>query len=230
MSDSTETSFLSRWSRRKAAVREGKAVAAEPAPPPAAPVAVPAKTDAPAGAVVPEAEAPPAPTLADVAMLKPGDSVARFVAQGVDETVKRAALKTLFADPHFNVMDGLDIYIDDYSKPDPIPPDVLRRLRQSETLGLFDPIEQAQEAGTAAGPRDLASVDDAQAPAESSVDVPEDGTGEPEGKGQAAPDDGAEHGMQAQTGAQAGAQTAPAPAADVAAAVRHTGPATDKPA
>jgi hypothetical protein len=36
--------------------------------------------------------------------------------------VKNAAFKKLFADPHFNVMDGLDIYIDDYSKPDPLPP------------------------------------------------------------------------------------------------------------
>jgi hypothetical protein len=222
MSDSTETSFLSRWSRRKAAVREGKAVAAEPVSPPAAPVAVPAKADTTAGAAVPEAEAPPAPTLADVAMLKPGDSVARFVAQGVDETVKRAALKTLFADPHFNVMDGLDIYIDDYSKPDPIPPDVLRRLRQSETLGLFDPIEEAEEAGTAVGRQDAAPDGDAQARAESSVDVPEDGAGEPDAAAQAAPDEGPE------AGARAG--TTPAPQPDATAAVPHTEPATDKPA
>uniref|UniRef100_B1XTZ3 Uncharacterized protein n=1 Tax=Polynucleobacter necessarius subsp. necessarius (strain STIR1) TaxID=452638 RepID=B1XTZ3_POLNS len=37
----------------------------------------------------------------------------------VDPTVQQAALKEMFTDPHFNVMDGLDIYIDDYSKPDP---------------------------------------------------------------------------------------------------------------
>lgn len=219
MSDSTETSFLSRWSRRKAAVREGKAVAAEPAAP-AAPVPVDAKAGLTAGAAAPEAEAPPAPTLADVAMLKPGDSVARFVAQGVDETVKRAALKTLFADPHFNVMDGLDIYIDDYSKPDPIPPDVLRRLRQSETLGLFDPIEETQEAGTAVAHRD-AVPHDAQAQAESSVDVPEDGAAGSDSTAQAAPDDGAE--------ARLRAHATPAPRND-AAAVPHTEPATDKPA
>ncbi|ESJ19752.1 hypothetical protein B551_0210575, partial [Cupriavidus sp. HPC(L)] len=130
--------------------------------------------------------------------------------QGVDETVKRAALKTLFADPHFNVMDGLDIYIDDYSKPDPIPPDVLRRLRQSETLGLFDPIEQTEEAGTAAAGQQAAPADaqDAQAQAESSVDVPEDGTAEPD----------------------AAAQAATAENAQATAAVPDTGPATDKPA
>jgi len=142
MSDS-DSSFLSRWSRRKAAVREGQPVPVEPVEPvePAAvaqPVAgVPVATPA-----VPPQPAEPLPTLADVALLQPGDNISRFVARGVDESVKRAALKTLFADPHFNVMDGLDTYIDDYGKPDPIPLDVLRRLRQSETLGLFDPIEE----------------------------------------------------------------------------------------
>lgn len=142
MSDS-DSSFLSRWSRRKAAVREGQPVPAEPVAP-----ALPATAAAAPVAAPPEAvrEQPPLPTLADVALLQPGDNIARFVARGVDESVKRAALKTLFADPHFNVMDGLDTYIDDYGKPDPIPLDVLRQLRQSETLGLFDPIEEEAEA------------------------------------------------------------------------------------
>ena len=56
----------------------------------------------------------------------------------VDEGVKRAAMKKLFADPHFNVMDGLDTYIDDYGKPDPIPASMLRQMVQSHALGLFD--------------------------------------------------------------------------------------------
>ncbi|KWR90116.1 DUF3306 domain-containing protein [Cupriavidus sp. IDO] len=137
----SDSSFLSRWSRRKAAVREGNPVPPEPAP---ETETVPAAPASPVAVQQPVAERPPAPTLADVALLQPGDNISRFVASGVDETVKRAALKTLFADPHFNVMDGLDTYIDDYSKPDPIPPDVLRQLRQSETLGLFDPIEEEE--------------------------------------------------------------------------------------
>ena len=41
------------------------------------------------------------------------------------EDVRRAALKKLFSDPRFNVMDGLDVYIDDYSKTEPIPPEML---------------------------------------------------------------------------------------------------------
>jgi hypothetical protein len=148
----SESSFLSRWSRRKVAVREGKAVPSEPpaAPAPATPVVAPAQAD---GAVAPApapVEAEPPPTLADAAMLQPGDNIARFVASGVDQAVKRAALKTLFADPHFNVMDGLDIYIDDYSKSEPIPMDVLRSMRQSEALGLFEPTDEEREAARAA--------------------------------------------------------------------------------
>jgi hypothetical protein len=149
----SESSFLSRWSRRKAAVREGAAVPDEP------PVAEPIHPE-PLPATVAQAPATatqvPAdlPTMAEVALLRPGDNIARFVARGVDEGVKRAALKTLFADPHFNVMDGLDTYIDDYGKPDPIPPEVLRRLRQSEVLGLFDE-EEATEAPEAAEPAAL---------------------------------------------------------------------------
>lgn len=144
----SDSSFLSRWSRRKVAVREGKAVPNEP---PALVVATP--PPAPVGEPAPAVEAAPAeplPTLADAALLKPGDNIARFVASGVDQAVKRAALKTLFADPHFNVMDGLDIYIDDYSKSEPIPMDVLRRMRQSEALGLFEPTDEEREAARAA--------------------------------------------------------------------------------
>jgi len=144
----SDSSFLTRWSRRKTAMREGHAVPDEPevpvapAQPEASPPAVPQEP-------VAAAERPSLPDMADVALLKPGDSIARFIARGVDENVKRAALKTLFADPHFNVMDGLDTYIDDYGKPDPIPAEVLRRLWQSEGLGLFKTEEEPVDADPA---------------------------------------------------------------------------------
>ena len=109
-------------------------------PGPTAPAALHGPTAPPA---VPAAEPPP-PTLEDAARLRPGEPVDRFVRAGVDEAVKRAALKTLFADPHFNVMDGLDIYIDDYGRPDPIPPAMLRQLKQSEALGLFRAEREAE--------------------------------------------------------------------------------------
>ena len=43
-------------------------------------------------------------------------------------------------------MDGLDTYIDDYGKPDPLPAGMLRQMAQSQVLGLFDdePTEPAR--------------------------------------------------------------------------------------
>lgn len=154
---SVDDGFFSRWSRRKARVRGGEmppdeapkgapspaadrvaAAAPENAPhlvaPPSAvrpaPAATPAEA-APADAA-PRALAPP--TLADVAQLTPGSNFARFVAPGVDRSVQHAALRTLFSDPHFNVMDGLDTYIGDYNAPDPIPAAMLHRLKQVEAM------------------------------------------------------------------------------------------------
>lgn len=60
-----------------------------------------------------------------------------FMQPGVDPAVQQAAMKKMFSDPHFNIMDGLDIYIDDYSKPDPIPLEMLKRMVQSDMLNIF---------------------------------------------------------------------------------------------
>ena len=76
--------------------------------------------------------------MADVALLTHESDYSRFVSPGIDEGVKRAAMKKLFTDPHFNVMDGLDTYIDDYGKPDPIPLAMLKQMNQSKVLRLFD--------------------------------------------------------------------------------------------
>lgn len=64
---------------------------------------------------------------------------APFVALDVAPAVRNAALKKLFADPHFKVMDGLDIYIDDYSQPDPLPLALLRRSVGAQFLGVVEP-------------------------------------------------------------------------------------------
>ena len=143
-----DAGFLSRWSQRKALARRGPV--AEPAPAPAEHALEPvALADLPAQgppAQPPEAEpapvAPPLPTLADVALLQRDSDFSRFVAPGIDEGVKRAAMKKLFADPHFNVMDGLDTYIDDYGKPDPIGLAMLRQMAQAKTLRLFEHEEE----------------------------------------------------------------------------------------
>lgn len=75
----------------------------------------------------------------------------------VDPAVRNQAMKSLFRDPHFNVMDMMDVYVDDYSKPDPIPADMLRQMTQSRMLKLFDDLpDEAVDAGqpgaSAAGP------------------------------------------------------------------------------
>ncbi len=69
----------------------------------------------------------------------------------MDERLRQAALRGLFKDPHFNVMDGLDTYIDDYSLADPIPEAMLRRLNQAKELFLFDD-ENKAAAGADAAP------------------------------------------------------------------------------
>ena len=126
--------FLSRWSRRK--LDAGKeAPVAKPAPALAAP-----------------ASKPELPKIEDLKGLL--SEYKDFLRPGVDEKLRQAALKKLFHDPHFNVMDGLDVYIDDYSKPDPIPESMLRKLAHAKGI-LFDEKEEEQEPGnkpTAASP------------------------------------------------------------------------------
>ncbi len=145
-----DANFLSRWSRRKAQVRQG----VEPPAPQALPVSTAGVAEvAPAAAIVPhEPPAPPAamptpaevqpevpkPTLADVQALTQESDFSRFVARDVDPEVKNLAMKKLFADPHYNVMDGLDTYIDDYNTPDPIPAAMFKQLVQARMLGLLD--------------------------------------------------------------------------------------------
>lgn len=70
-----------------------------------------------------------------------------FMQPGVDPAVQQAAMKKMFTDPHFNVMDGLDIYIGDYSKSDPIPLEMLKRMVQSDMLNIFrkEPDEKTQD-------------------------------------------------------------------------------------
>ncbi len=88
------------------------------------------------------------PTLDDVAKLEPGANIAGFVGRNVAPEVRNAAVKKLFADPHFNVMDGLDVYIDDYNKAEPLPRQWLRQMMQARMLGLLDDEVQDQDLPT----------------------------------------------------------------------------------
>ncbi|MDP3702628.1 MAG: DUF3306 domain-containing protein [Hylemonella sp.] len=164
--------FLGRWAQRKQAVREGKQLE-EPAPAAVEPgerlasqppgqglrQAQPERTDiAPQDAPVAE----PPPTLQDTQALTPQSDFKRYMAADVDPEVKNAAMKKLFTDPHFNVMDRLDTYIDDYSIPDPLPQSMLRQMASAKFLKLFDEEDEKDKqpgAGVTPSPASAAQTD-----------------------------------------------------------------------
>jgi hypothetical protein len=127
-----DDSFLNRWGRRK---RESANAAPATAPGPAQPL----------------------PALPPIDGLSFDSDFEAFMHAKVDERVRRMALKKLFSDPRFNVMDGLDVYIDDYSKEDPIPPGMLAQLQHARTT-LFGP--QTEEEKKPPEDPQLAEVDD----------------------------------------------------------------------
>ena len=186
--------FLGRWARRKEEARQGKtleepAAARAPIPvepvPPAAPAPVqPAAEAAPADAMPPEA--PKVLTLDDTRLLTKDSDFKPFMAGNVSPEVRNAAMKKLFADPHFNVMDGLDTYIDDYTKSDPIPESMLRQMASAKFLKLFGDEDekdegQKKEAATAAS-RESANNPTDETVAQSPYENPDIAPAEPAGR------------------------------------------------
>ena len=168
----SDDAFLHRWSKRKHAVKRGEAPAEKTPAPAAAPAIAPENRPA-----VPVEETP----LPDVASLTPESDFTPFMREGVPAGLKRQALKTLFEDPRFNVMDGLDVYIDDFSKPDPLPEGWLEKMNQVARLGDYrepEP-EPAEEEAGAASP----------APADTATE-PGIGTEVPESRGEILPASG----------------------------------------
>jgi hypothetical protein len=156
----SDDTFLSRWSKRKAQLRQTGVEA-----PVEVPAEVPVEAPQPAPTVLkPSAVAPavasPAiasdaaarathqvtptptqrlPTLDDVAKLTADSDFSAFAAKGVDAVVRNAAMRKLFHSvPSFNVQDGLDVYIDDYSNLPLLPRAQLREMMQARFLGLLD--------------------------------------------------------------------------------------------
>lgn len=172
MADEAPGGFLGRWSRRKADAVQGKPLA-EPAPPApatlapvAAPIPSPADVATPPEPMTAPASEPAKPLSLDDARLLTRDSDFKpFMAAGVGAHVRNAAMKKLFADPHFNIMDGLDIYIDDYSKSDPIPEAMLRQMNGAKFLNLFP----EDEAGSAKAPAQASPRENANDPAVQTV-------------------------------------------------------------
>ena len=140
--------FLARWSRLKQEAQDP-----------------PSQEKAPEKAVDPKA---PPPELPPVDKLTLDSDYRAFFHPKVDEDVRRAALKKLFSDPRFNVMDGLDVYIDDYSKTEPIPPAMLAGLRQAQNILAWakgeDPEQKDVGADKQAAPGSPVALEESESP------------------------------------------------------------------
>src|SRR5438034_7055824 len=100
---------LERWSRRKLAATRAPASSRPPArTEPAGSAAAPGANAAPAANSTPTTEAVTPTPLPPVESLHYDSDFTPFLQPKVDETLKRQALRKLFEDPRFNVMDGLD--------------------------------------------------------------------------------------------------------------------------
>ncbi len=153
--------FLSRWSRRKRAAEREAERPADAAPKatavvPAAPAGEGAAEGGLAAAPAPEREAGttemPLPPIESLEGLR--SDYEAFFQQPVAEDLRRAALKKLFADPHFNQMDMLDVYVDDYTQFEPLPAALRMRLPSARAFlqgSELAEVEAAEAKAAAAG-------------------------------------------------------------------------------
>jgi len=126
--------FLSRWSRLKTEVREAEKT--QERKPEAAPVQAPAKSND-----------PPAPQLPPIDSLKGlASEYTEFLKPGVDESLRRSALKKLFKDPYFETFEKFEAYCEDYTKSEPIPAAMLKALEHAKGLLFDDEKEKKPEA------------------------------------------------------------------------------------
>lgn len=146
--------FLARWSRLKKATATASTAL---------------QNDSPAAAELANGESL-------LANLDLNSDFTTFLRKEVSEAVRRKAMKTLFADPQFNVIDPLDIYIDDYSIFEPIPDAMMATLQQARML--FDEKEEPEEPETPAEGElvePVAADDLAAAPAPPAADLTGEG-------------------------------------------------------
>ena len=150
----------------------------------------PAARPDPTGPAAPEGQPRPAtgaspaslreaPALPPVESLSIDSDFGAFMQPAVEEGVRRAALKRLFSDAHFNVMDGLDVYIDDYSKFEPLTEAEARGL--AHVKSLFDPPRMRVLPSGEAVPVVPGEEEAAEAPAAAHPGVPDEHAGTPDG-------------------------------------------------
>ena len=144
-----DENFVSRWSRRKNEARKTAEEPAETMPPsppaPAAPVVSNEGAAAPPDASAPR-ELPPLESLKGLA-----SEYTEFLRPGVDENLKRSALKKLFSDPHFENFERFEAYCEDFTKGEPIPLAMLKTLEHAKGL-LFDDEEKKDAQGAVETP------------------------------------------------------------------------------
>ncbi len=136
----TEEGFLNRWYRRK---REAGAVgeaADSPLPQPAAAASDP-PTPEPAASLTDD-DLPPLDTLGD------DSDYSGFLSPQVSESLRRKALRQLFAGSQFHIRDGLDDYDEDYRSFEPLgglfTADMRHRMEmEAKRVALSEP-EQAE--------------------------------------------------------------------------------------
>jgi hypothetical protein len=104
----------------------------------------------------------PAPALPPLESLTFESDFKAFMHSKVEEGVKRAALKKLFADPRFNVMDGLDTYIDDYTKAEPITEELLAQIEHARRALVLPEPEEAPQAPAAEAVQENKDADPGQ--------------------------------------------------------------------
>jgi len=141
--ETPEPFSLKRWSQRKRVAARGAHAEATPAPA----ASVPATTNVAESAPAPAVESAPLPTVESLTF---DSDFSAFMQPKVAEETKRAALRKLFSDPSFNVMDGLDIYVGDYTQADPMPAGMLEKL--STVYGMLDRVDTARGEPAASPP------------------------------------------------------------------------------
>ncbi|MEK6245762.1 MAG: DUF3306 domain-containing protein [Pseudomonadota bacterium] len=145
--------FLERWSRRKLEQAEE-----QPAPPPSLDRA---QEDEPVIALPPIEE------------LNPDSDFVPFMNPKVDGETRRAALKKLFTDAHFNVPDPFEAYSEDYTVSETIPMEMLKTLNHAQKLLFGEPEKKVEAAVAAVAPSDGSQTETPQAetPQEGSKDA-----------------------------------------------------------
>ena len=147
--------FLERWSRLK---REK-----------------PAEQPVDGAIKAPEATDEAAAPLPPVESLGPDSDFAPFMNAKVDGETRRAALKKLFADAHYNVPDPYEAYSEDWTVGEPIPMEMLKTLNQAKKLLFDEPEKAAQAAQAEQAPHDAQpsapDTPQAEAPLQEAKDV-----------------------------------------------------------